>query len=522
MKRRLLVLAALTTAMGAVAQYEDEWKASPMKPFSGVEYKAEMQLSGSSGKTPLWLNANKYGLSSLDEFNGYVRGSIERPLSVDENRKWGLGYGADVAVPVNYTSHFVVQQAYVEGRWLHGVLTVGAKEYPMDLKNNQLSTGSQTLGKNARPVPQVRLALPEYWTLPFGHGWLHLKGHVAYGVMTDDNWQHDFTGRKSKYADNVRYHSKAGYLKISNEERFIPWSFEMGLEMAAEFGGTSHAFSSKGEEAIREGEKGFKGMWHALLPGGDEVGESTYLNVAGNTLGSWVARIGYEADTWKFAFYADKYFEDHSGMLMLDYDGYGTGQEWAVKKERKYLIYDPKDWLLGVELNYKYDRLVKGIVLEYLYSKYQSGPIYHDHNPGMKDHIGGIDEFYNHYIYTGWQHWGQVMGNPLYRSPIYNDDGAIMVKNNRFMAFHLGINGTPTEQLRYRLLATYQDGLGTYQVPFKSRHQNFSFLAEADYAFKGKLAGWNLRGAYGMDLGGLLGHNYGFQLTLSKKGVITK
>ena len=64
----------------------------------------------------------------------------------------------------------------------------------MELKNNELSSGAQTLGKNARPVPQVRIALADYYTLPLTKGWLHLKGHIAYGKMTDDNWQHEFTG----------------------------------------------------------------------------------------------------------------------------------------------------------------------------------------------------------------------------------------------------------------------------------------------------------------------------------------
>ena len=159
----------------------------------GIEYGVEMQGSFSNGKTPLWLNANKHGLSSLEKNNGYLRGSLVRPLSVDSARRWAVGYGVDVAIPVNYTSDIVVQQAYVEARWLYGVLTAGAKEYPMEMKNQSLSSGSQCLGINARPIPQVRLALPEYWTLPFGNGWLQLKGHLAYGMTTDDGWQHDFT-----------------------------------------------------------------------------------------------------------------------------------------------------------------------------------------------------------------------------------------------------------------------------------------------------------------------------------------
>ena len=116
----------------------------------GIVYKLEAQGSYSDGETPLWLNANRYGLSSLREKNGYVRGSLLRPLSTDSARRWGLGWGVDLVKPVHYTSQFVVQQAFAEMRWLHGVLTVGSKEYPMQLKNNRLSSGSQTLGINAR------------------------------------------------------------------------------------------------------------------------------------------------------------------------------------------------------------------------------------------------------------------------------------------------------------------------------------------------------------------------------------
>ncbi len=63
-----------------------------------------MQGSLAKGRTSLWLNANKYGLSSLETANGYVRGGIERPLQTDEGRKFGLGYGLDVVLPINYTS----------------------------------------------------------------------------------------------------------------------------------------------------------------------------------------------------------------------------------------------------------------------------------------------------------------------------------------------------------------------------------------------------------------------------------
>lgn len=516
MERTLAVLTLAVCAASSPAQ-GDTWS----RLSEGLSYEIDMQSSISHGYTPLWLNANKYGLSSTEEANGYIRAGAGRPLSTDDDRKWGVGYCVDMAVPCNYTSDVIVQQAYVEARWLHGVLSVGSKEYPMELKNNQLSSGSQTLGKNARPVPQVRIALPEYWTLPFANGWIKLKGHIAFGRFTDDNWQKDFTSRQSTYSEGVLYHSKAGYIKIGKEEAFYPFSIELGLEMAAQFGGTTYIPNGDGTYTVYENASGISAYWKAFIPNGSDASDSSYKNVEGNHLGSWLLRLNWNAETWRFSLYADKYFEDHSSMFQVDYDGYGEGEEWDEKKDSRYLLYDFKDMMLGAELNMKYGTWIRDIVFEYLYTKYQSGPVYHDHTSSVSDHIGGQDNYYNHHLYGSWQHWGMVMGNALYRSPIYNSDGTIRVGNNRFMAFHLGVAGQPTEQVSYRVLASWQDGLGTYDSPYKDKEHNVSFMLEGTYRPTTKpLRGWSVTGAYGMDFGDILGDNFGFQLTICKTGVL--
>lgn len=519
----VLVSMFLLSPVAGYAQYAWQQTEAPepsqLHLDDDVEWGVEMQGSFSKGKTPLWLNANKHGLSSLEHNNGYLRGNLIRQLSADSVRRWAVGYGVDVALPVNYTSKLVVQQAFVEARWLHGVLSVGAKEYPMELKNQTLSSGSQTLGINARPVPQVRLALPEYWVLPMLHGWLQFKGHIAYGMMTDDSWQHDFTQYQSGYADHVLYHSKAGYLRIGKAGK--PWSVEMGLEMAAEFGGDVYVErSGKVLEKVPT-EKNLKGFWHALIPGGADSGEGDYGNVAGNQLGSWVLRVNYDANSWAAHVYADHFFEDHSQMFLLDYDGYGQGDEWLDRKTNRYYLYALKDMMLGGELNLKNGSWIRNIVFEYLYTKYQSGPYNHDHTINIPDHLAGMDDYYNHSRYPGWQHWGQVIGNPLYRSPIYNNNDNIEVLDNRFVAYHLGIDGQPTSHLGYRLLGSYQKGWGTYAKPFTKVHHNVSFLAEGCYRFH---QGWLVRAGYAMDFGSnqMLGHNAGFQLTVSKHGVLKR
>lgn len=518
MRKTIKILLSIALLCSTITAKAEDGQRSPLAP---MEYSVSAQISATAGdNTPLWLNANKYGLSSLKNVNGYLRASIARPLQADSARRWGIGYCVDIAGAFNYTSAFIVQQAYAEGRWLHGTLSIGSKEYPMELKNNELSSGSQTLGINARPVPQVRIALPDYWAIPLTNGWLGLKGHIAYGMTTDGKWQEDFTGGTSKYTSNTFYHSKAGYLKIGKEKHHV--SLELGLEMAAQFGGTSYLMGDDGNMYKVENEKGLSSFWHAFIPGGADVVETTYQNSEGNLLGSWVARLNFDFASWALGVYADHFFEDHSQMFLLDYDGYGSGDEWDVKKYNRYLLYELKDMMLGVDLKLKRFRWIDAVVMEYLYSKYQSGPIYHDHNINISDHIGGIDDYYNHYIYSGWQHWGQVVGNPLYLSPIYNDDGTIEVKNNRMVSVHLGLSGSPMRNLRYRFLATYQKGYGRYRDPYTDPEYDVSLMLEAKYAFPEShaLHGWGITAALGMDTGELRGNNYGCQITVAKNGIL--
>ncbi|MBO6144310.1 MAG: hypothetical protein J6O54_03500 [Prevotella sp.] len=506
--RLLLTSMAVVCCLAAVAQQRRSL-------VDSLHYRVEMQATLSNGDhTPLWLNANRYGLSSLKTANGYLRGAVSRPLQYDSLRRWGIGYALDVVVPTGFTSHFVVQQAYAEVRWLKGVLTVGSKEWPMELKNQQLSSGSQTLGINARPIPQLRLALPDYWTLPFSRGWLALKGHLAYGMQTDTRWQRDFTHGESKYVEHALYHSKAGYLRIGPKNITL----ELGLEMACQFGGTTYE-TFNGNVIKIENESNFSSFFHAFIPGGGEKVEDKYRNTEGNNLGSWLARLNFDYPQWSLGLYADHFFEDHSAMFLLDYDGYGSGANWNSKRSRRYLLYDLKDMLWGLELNFKRFKWIDHVVLEYIYTKYQSGSVYHDHTRSISDHIGGMDDYYNHYVMTGWQHWGQVMGNPLYRSPLYNTDGEIAVQNNRFEAVHFGLSGRPTTALSYRMLATWQSSLGRYKWPFHQEEEHGSLLLEATYRFSGKLTGWIIRGGFGADFGRVLGNNRGCQITITKIGL---
>lgn len=478
--------------------------------FYGIKQKYELKVLISDGHTPLWLNANKYGLSSLESFNGYVRGGLERPLKVDDEKKWGIGYGLDLVVPLHFTSNFVIQQCFTEFRYKHAVLTLGQKEQPMQLKNMELSSGSQTLGINARPIPEVRLSFPDYWNVPGLNNWLAFKGHFSYGWMTDGHFQKDWRGGRTGYCRDVLYHSKTGYMRIGPGKGDFPFSLELGLEMGCEFGGKLH-ISNYG---IVEAKSDFHAYIDAFIAGGDDEVNMVNTNVAGDQLGSWVARLNYENDKFRLSFYADHFFEDHSGMFFLDYDGYGSGKDWDTRETNRYLLYPLKDIMLGAEMRLNKFQWIDGVVVEFLNTRYQSGPINHDHNRTHSDHLGGIDDYYNHGLYPGWIHWGQVIGNPLYRSPIYNKDGTLTVKDNRFYAWHFGLSGNLLSNLRYRVLCSWQKGFGTYKAPFLYPQENYSMMGEMTYSF---LNHYSIRVAAGLDRGELLGNNLGAQLTFQYK-----
>jgi hypothetical protein len=110
------------------------------------------------------------------------------------------------------------------------------------------------------------------------------------------------------------------------------------------------------------------------------------------------------------------------------------------------------------------------------------------------------------------------MGNPLYLSPLYNEDGTIQVKNNRFVAWHLGLSGNPIVRLNYRILTTWQRGYGNYHVLFMDPEENVSLLAEASYQMP--RGGWQVKAAFGMDSGKIYCDNIGCQLTVVKTGLL--
>ncbi len=493
--RKVLTLLFIATSINTFAQDLSK----------GITYSMELNAVTSSGDTaPFWFTENRYGLSSISNNSGYIRGGVFRDARQDSLCKVRLGYGVDVAIPINYTSDIVIQQLYGELEFKKGGILIGSKELPLEFKNKELSTGDMTYGINARPIPQIRIGFTDYCNIPLTNGWFAFKGHIAYGWNTDGQWQEDFTkGTNSVHCRGVKMHSKAGYVRLGKEDVF-PLTATAGVQFCAQFGGEMWNVGTRLDDDYNGSHvmmsNGLNSYWHAFFPGGRDVTDASYDNAEGNHVGSYQACINYKGKGWNLKGYVEHFFEDHSQMFFQ---------------------YDWKDFLWGVEIDLPKNPFIKTMVYEYVGTKDQTGPIYHDHTHNLSTQISGTDNYYNHNIYGGWHHWGQAIGNPLIISPIYNGNKMISFYHNRVTAHHIGISGEPNSQIRYRVLYTHTESLGTYHNPLTDPKSSNYVLAELTYT-PPFISGTSITGSFGANSGTLIGKSTGGMITIRKKGFLTR
>lgn len=500
-----LVAAAALGSAYAFAVSDDTPPSSRDSIFS---YSAEAQATFSTGNhTPLWLAANKFGLSSQRPNYGILRAGVFRHMDYKPRFSWSAA--VDLATGYDLTSPFVIQQLYGAVRWRCLQLTVGAKEHTEKFVDEKLSSGDLLQSPNARPIPQVRAEMPNYEIVPYTNRWLAVKAHVSFGLFTDSHWQHSWVNMElpgAKRSVHRLYHSKALYIRVGREDKF-PLSFEGGLQMAAQFGGSVYkrSFYPPYELELIKMPNGWKHWGKVLIPtGGDQGGGSGLIgeetNVTGNHTGEWSAALKWDDKerNWSARLYYQHFFEDHS-MMFFDHT-------W-------------RDMLLGIELKFPDNPIASKFVYEYLNTRDQSGPIYWDHTSLIPEQVSGRDDYYNHYLDVGSSHWGYGMGNPLLISPIYNADHELYFYHNRIKGHHIGVEGCPSSQLSYRMLLTLWRSWGTYNIPTSNIAHSFSALWELNY-HPARLNGWSGTLGIGLDAGALLSPSFGVQVSIKKTGWI--
>lgn len=492
----LKVLIPLLCAGSAHCAVASEVADTVTAPFhADYEIEAAATVSSTGTHTPFWLISNRSGLGSPRTNTGFVRGAIHAGGTIAP--RWSWSGGVDLVGSWRSESPFLVRELYGAARYRDFELTVGSRLEDDRLVDMKLSSGDLLFSGNALPIPQIHLSMPDYLNIPWLNNWLGFKAYFSLGTFTDGKWQRDFVATGALYYKDVRYHSKGLRIRIGQADR-SPVTFEGGLEMAAQFGGKIMI----GDSVVKKMPSSLKDVIsHVIIPTGggssDLPGEQS--NVLGNHVGEWSARLNWSAPAdFKVSAYYLHFFEDHS-MMFFDY-------VWH-------------DGLWGLEVTLPANPFVNKFVYEYLGFKDQSGPVYWDHTPSIPEQVSGTDNYYNHYLYGGWQNRGMGIGNPLVLSPLWNANRTIGFQCNRILSHHFGLSGSPTGEIDWRILASYTRGWGTYGSPYRDVLRNFNLLAEISYAPR-RLSGWSATIAGAMDRGGMIGQSNGLMLSIKKTGIL--
>ncbi len=461
-----------------------------------------LEASGttSDGKyAPLWLSSNRQGTVSPYSDSSYERCGLfgDAMIGKDSTKALRISYCADIMLSQNAQYDFFIHQLYLEMKYRKFTVTLGQKERNIEMRNDTLTSGGLSQGINAQPLPGVYVYC-DYLTVPGTGRWLKVRGHLGVGRTTDGAWQERWVDHEKNY----RYTSNTLLLEKSICLRIAPeWShlvFEPSLHMMTQFGGTSYNALGRNHYDITQPIKhpeNFKAFWQAFCHiGSEDVTDGNHPNSAGNTVGSYNIALTWNDEDWMARGYFERYFEDQS-MLTVQYGIF--------------------DHLLGLEVRLPENPVISSFVLEHLSTKDQSGPVYHDFTHNIPESYTGIDDYYNHNLYTGWQHWGMAIGHPLITSPIYNANHQLRFQNNRVKALHVGLEGMPSSRLGWRLLATWTRNWGTYATPLDDVVQTQHYLAEARYT-PSFLPGWKITMGVALDRGDLLGNSFGVQCTVRK------
>ena len=482
--------------------------------------------------SPMWLSANEWGkYTNEGGLNGMLYASGEYDLLNKD--LFSLNVGTGFVLNTDFNTSFL-HEVYVNGHFWIVDYTIGKEANSWVAYNDGLSSGHFLMSQNARPIPKVTLGFEDYRKVGFLNNWLEVKGGITQGILNDDRGDH------SRSADNLLLHEKWVYGRLGNT-KVQPY---VGFVHSALFGGTR----PDGTKLDIDFWPTFFAKGSAKLGGGEET------NAAGAHMGLWDFGFYFGNDKYDLQFYYQKPFADGSGMKIWN------------RRNKDYIIgllVYPKEikWLKGVSLEfiktdvqsdygipdplYPSESERSGIVWmehideyasteEFMYANfpYYTGDVtgwtkddvqaflVKEYNHGYE--YGGRDDYMNNGTYfNGWTYHGASMGTPLFHTAeivqkYYGGElnNHNLFINNRITGFHLGVEGSISENIDFRFKSTYTINYGAYSECFINRD---SWVRVEDFFYEGGKkqlytmleAAWKMPYVKGLQLNGNLAYDFG-------------
>lgn len=449
-------------------------------------YGIDLSAVASSGKyAPFWLQSNQNGNVSSSPFSGNLSVGIFKTAQ-NVQRWYDYDFGIQMTGRLQSRiagSHFDIQQklgtGYLNLAFAHVRLyifdvTVGIKPMIYATQDTILSMGSMVFSGNSQPLPRITIGIDKYVPFPGCYGYFEIKGGLTHAWMVDN-----------VYMRGSFLHHKFAAVRFGGR---LPVNISYEFHHAAEWGGISPVYGDIGSNL-----QAFKNVFMARAGG---VMRNDQQNAQGNHVGSQQLMLTGKGNRWEVNVYWQNFFEDNFAFI-------GNGQNL-------------RDGLWGISMKQSRWPFIQGVTYEILHTCDQSG-LWHDRD-GLC--YAGNDQYYQNSVFrNGWNYWYRSMGNPFLTSPLYNEDGTIHTLNSRVLVHHVGIRGD-IYGFRYILKASHARNYGNDNTSRVLQSNNTALLLAIE---KHVEQAWGLD--FGLrlaaDVGSQWGNQFGAQITISKRGILT-
>lgn len=471
-----------------------------------IDYDLVSECAVSTGDfTPYMMTVNRFDVLSPRSNTGYMSAGLHGESQYSENWNFSGGLTAIASIHSDHKSY--LQELYLQARYRKVFLEIGSRQQSSPVINQLLSSGDFINSGNAKPIPMVRATTSGFVTVPYFHGWIESYADFGYGYLLDGDWtenrfkDYHAIHYGSFFTRDVSFHHKELYFRTNSLKKVFA---TIGMQHSVYFGGIKTSYES-GTQKISGSKAGFSDYFRVLIPKSDGSSKSNAGDsfVYGNHLGIWYADIAYNVSSTRLLrTYMEKPFEDGSGIAFRNgFDGI-----WGIE-------YSNNDQF----------SLVKGVVLEYIQTTNQSGPIHwapgdfdSDISNKLPDEATGADNYYNNFFYNGYCHYGLSLGSALLKSPYYNSDKYPNYTDTRIYAWHIGLHGDFTSKLGYLMKVSYREGYGTPFVPLHKRNHSFDSIFQLNW----NLGSWKYSASYAITKGNIYGNSNGFDFKISYHGKI--
>lgn len=371
-------------------------------------FKSYTNFSSVNAQLPFWFHQQQFGVIDQKSANAVLYGTASKTWHKGQHFK--LRAEGEVIGRVSEESTMYLNTGFLEARFKGFKLTGGRFIDPLALKEDELSTGSFIMSRNATPIPRIAFQTDDFITIPGANGIVNYKAYLGHGWFED-----------GRYTKDVLLHQKYFYLNI----KYAFFDAVGGIVHHVQWAGSNEQFGN-----LPSGWKTFLDVFFASGSSNPDAPGGERSNATGNSIAAYDFSLGLDFRGVDLRAYRLFYLEDKVSTRFRS----------------------PWDGIWGLSVRPDRGSLIGSVLYEHINTKRQDS---FDFEPR------GTASYYNNFVYrTGWTYEGRVIGNSLLLTDGTKD---MPVYNNIVIAHHVGIKGVLSDFLDYTLKYTFSRNYGVWQ-----------------------------------------------------------